>query len=82
MAVFAGVGGCGLTGLTACRGEAHLDVEATLWPGTRGERGVVGAGDGMDDRQPKPVPAGVADSLAAKLLERLEEALEVAGRDR
>src|SRR4029450_1532058 len=61
--------------------KAHLDVEATFGSGTWGEGGAVGAGDGADDGQAKPVSVGVPDPLAAELLEGLEEALDLAWWD-
>ena len=41
----------------------------------------MGAGDGVDDGQAKSVSAGMADSLGAELLERLEKAADLVGRD-
>ena len=40
--------------------------------------GVVGVGDGLDDGEAEAVPVGVADALAAGLLERLEESVDLA----
>src|SRR5690242_20486834 len=62
-------------------GKAHLDVEAAVRPGPRAERGAVGAGDGPDDGETKPVTVSVADPLAAKLLEWLEQPAQLVGRD-
>lgn len=62
-------------------GKAHLDVEAAVRPGPRAERGAVGAGDGPDDGETKPVTVSVADPLAAKLPEWLEQPAQLVGRD-
>jgi hypothetical protein len=42
----------------------------------------VGAGDGPDNGEAKPVPVSVADPLAAKLLEWLEQPAHLVGRDK
>src|SRR5579863_9754395 len=57
-------------------GEGHLDVEAALGPGPRGERGAVCPGDRLHDGQAQPMPAGVPDALAVGAAERLEQAAE------
>ena len=62
--------------------EARLDVEAASGTGVRGEGSAVGVGDGADDGQAEPVPAVVAGALAAQPLERLEQPVHLAGRDR
>ena len=41
----------------------------------------VGAGDAADNGQAEPVSVDVADSLGAELLERLEKAVNLIGRD-
>lgn len=63
------------------RGEAHLDVEATFSPGVRCEGRAVHVGDGADDGQAQSVPAGVADSVGAEALERLEKPVHLTGWD-
>jgi len=62
--------------------KADLDGEAAAGPGLRAEGGGVDADDGADDNQAEPVPAVMADPLRAESLERLEEAVHLAGRDR
>jgi hypothetical protein len=39
--------------------EGHFDGEATFGAGVRGEGGVVGAGDGVDDGEAQSVAVGV-----------------------
>jgi hypothetical protein len=53
--------------------------EATLRPRVRGERGVVGDGDGADDGQSEAVV--VVDAGAVESLEGLEEAVDLLTRD-
>ena len=53
--------------------------EATLRPRVRGERGVVGDGDGADDGQSEAVV--VVDAGAVESLEGVEEAVDLLGRD-
>src|ERR1019366_1748522 len=62
-------------------GEAHMDVEAAFGPGVRCERRAVYVGDGADDGEAQPIPVRMADSLGAEALERLEEPVNLAGRD-
>ncbi len=51
-----------------------LDRDAALRPRVRGERGVVGDGDGADDGQSEAVV--VDDAGAVESLEGLEEAVD------
>ncbi len=53
--------------------------EATPRPRVRGERGVVGDGDGADDGQSEAVV--VVDAGAVESLEGVEEAVDLLGRD-
>ena len=61
-------------------GKAHRDVEAAVWAGARGERGVVGARDGAHDGEPEAVPAGLAGPPGAEPLERLEQPVDLGRR--
>jgi hypothetical protein len=64
------------------RREVHVDVESAFGAGSRGDLGVVGLGDGLDDGEAEAVAVGVVDPLAAALLEGPEESLYFSGRDR
>jgi hypothetical protein len=56
-----------------------LDREATPRPRVRGERGVVGDGDGADDGQSEAVV--IVDAGAVESPEGLEEAVDLLRRD-
>lgn len=71
----------GPEGIAARGAEGHGDVEAAAGPGVCGDLGVVGVGDSSDDGEAESVPIGMADALAAGFLERLEEPVDLAGRD-
>jgi hypothetical protein len=58
--------------------EPDLDRQAAIGAGYRGERGVVGAGDGADDREAEPVPVA-ADAFLAESAERFEQPLDIVG---
>jgi hypothetical protein len=65
-------------------GEADLYGEAAFWSRGRGEGGVVGGGDGADDRQAEAVVAVVLKGAVTKSLEGLEQSVDLrpAGRRR
>src|ERR1019366_5787474 len=68
-------------GRTGGAREAHLDVQAAFGWRVRGDDRVVGGGDGGDDGQAKSVPAAVAGAGGVQPLERLEEPVDLGGRD-
>src|ERR1035438_7349206 len=56
-------------------------MEAAFGRRVRGDDRVVGGGDGRDDGQAKSVPAAVAGAGGVQPLERLEEPVDLSGRD-
>src|SRR5258708_16131519 len=63
------------------RTESDRDVQAAVRLGARGEGSAVRGGDGVDDGEAEAVPAGVVDPAAVELLERLADAVHLAGWD-
>jgi hypothetical protein len=63
------------------RGKGHLDVKSAFPAGTRRDRSPVGFGDCPDYGQAEPVSVVGVDTLAAEVLQRLEEPLDLSGRD-
>jgi hypothetical protein len=55
------------------RGERDLDGQAAGAPGARGDRGIVGGGDGADDGQAQAVAAVIVHATSVELLEGLEQ---------
>src|SRR5262249_1763843 len=67
----------GATFLPAQLGEADLHRQAAFWSRGDGEVGVVGGGDGADDRQAKAVVAVVGSGAVTGSLEGLEQPLDL-----
>jgi hypothetical protein len=61
--------------------KAHLDEEAPFRPGAQGERGAMGAGDGVDYGQTQPMSAATTDPFLGKLLERPGKPRDLVGPD-
>jgi hypothetical protein len=63
-------------------GEPDRDFKAAAGSGVRGDGGVVGVGDGLDDREAEPDAVGTGLGLRAESFEGLEEAREFPGWDK
>jgi hypothetical protein len=57
------------------------DLKAAARSGARGDGGVVGVGDGLDDREAEPDTVSTGLGLRAESFEGLEEAREFPGWD-
>jgi hypothetical protein len=67
--------------LPVWRGKGQLDLKSPFRAGTCGDLGTVSFGDCSDDGQAEPVSVRVSDTLAADLLQRLKEPLDLSGWD-
>ena len=61
--------------------EAHLDLESAFGAGASRDLGSMSLRNRLDDGQAEPVSVGVADTVAAGLLKRLEESSDITGSD-
>ena len=73
--------GVWLSGGSGGRCERDRDFETSFRAWMCREAGFVGLGDGLDDGQAEAVSVVMADTLAACLLEGLEEPVDLVGRD-
>src|SRR6202034_4319398 len=64
------------------RRERDLDGESALGSCARDQLGIVRGGDRLDDRESQSVAAVVPGPGTVQALERLEETLDLPGRDR
>ena len=63
-------------------GERDFDGQPAVWARLGAQRGAMGGGDRVDDREAEPVPAGVVGAGSVKTLERLQQARHLLGGDR
>ena len=61
--------------------EGCLGAQPAIWLWVDCERGVVGVGDGLDDREAEAAAVAVPGSLRAESFERLEEPCHRLGGD-